>query len=104
MSIDANERVALGRTNSCVPRNRLIDAAIQPLVVPLWLGAEHPGAEKGARLLADELAERWNRPDRTYLADRLHDCEIIATPVPDDSNSCPRSRRPAATWRTGSRR
>ncbi len=87
MSIDATERVALGRTNSRVPRNRLIDAAIQPLVVPLWLGAENPGAEKGARLLADELAERWNRPDRVHLAERLHEPEIIATPVPDDART-----------------
>src|SRR5687768_4387904 len=86
MSIDATERVALGRNNSRVPRNRLTYAAIQPLVVPLWLGAENPGAEKGARLLADELAERWNRPDRDHLAERLRTPRVITTPVPADAD------------------
>ena len=86
MSIDATERVALGRNNSRVPRNRLTYAAIQPLVVPLWLGAENPGAEKGARLLADELSERWNRPDRDHLAERLRTPRVIATPVPADAD------------------
>jgi len=87
MSIDATERVTLGRALSRVPRNRLTWAAIQPLVVPLWLGSENPGAEKGARLLADELAERWDRPDRAHLAERLKAPEVIPTPVPDDARA-----------------
>lgn len=86
MSIDANERVALGHPHSRVPRNRLTWAPIQPLVVPLWLGAENPGAEKGARLLADELAERWQRPDRDHLAQRLRPIDVIQTPVPSDAD------------------
>ncbi len=86
MAIDANERVALGHPVSRVPRNRLTWADIRPLVVPLWLGAENPGAEKGARLLADELAERWRRPDRDHLATRLQPIEIIDTPVPHDAD------------------
>lgn len=87
MSIDAAERVALGRTLSRVPRNRLTWAAIQPLVVPLWLGAENPGAEKGATLLADELAVRWNREDRNHLADRLKPAESVAVPEPHDART-----------------
>lgn len=87
MSIDATERVALGRTLSRVPRNRLTWASIQPLLVPLWLGSENPGAEKGARLLADELAERWNRPDRAHLAERLLEPEIIPSAVPADAST-----------------
>jgi arginase len=86
MAIDANERVALGHPVSRVPRNRLTWANIHPLVVPLWLGAEHPGAEKGARLLADELAERWRRPDRDHLSSRLQPIEIVDTPVPHDAD------------------
>jgi arginase len=86
MSIDANERVALGHHYSRVPRNRLTWANIRPLVVPLWLGSENPGAEKGARILADELAERWNRPDRVHLEQRLQPPEVIATPVPSDAD------------------
>lgn len=86
MAIDANERVALGHPVSRVPRNRLTWANIRPLVVPLWLGAENPGAEKGARLLAEELAERWNRPDRQHLADRLQPIDVIDTPVPHDAD------------------
>lgn len=87
MAIDANERVAPGQQASRVPRNRLTWATIRPLIVPLWLGAEHPGAEKGARLLADELAERWNRPDRDHLEARLSDPEVIPTPVPSDADT-----------------
>lgn len=86
MSIDANERVALGHHTSRVPRNRLTWGAIRPLIVPLWLGAENPGAEKGARLLAEELAERWNRPDRDHLARRLEASEVIVTPEPPDAD------------------
>jgi arginase len=59
---------------------------IHPLAVPLWLGAEHPGAEKGARLLADELAERWRRPDRQHLSSRLQPIEIVDTAVPHDAD------------------
>ena len=55
MSIDPGEHVALGQRHSRVPRNRLTAAPIQPLIVPLWLGAERQGAEKGARLLAADL-------------------------------------------------
>jgi len=87
MSIDAAERVALGRTHSRVPRNRLTWAAIRPLVVPLWLGAEHPGAEKGATVLAGELAERWNREDREHLAARLQPAEVIEVPEPHDART-----------------
>ncbi len=87
MAIDPGEHVALGQRHSRVPRNRLTDATIRPLVVPLWLGAERPGAEKGARLLADELAERWDRPDRAHLASRLESPEIIDTPVPHDAET-----------------
>ena len=87
MAIDAAERVALGRSHSRVPRNRLTWAEIQPLVVPLWLGAEHPGAEKGATLLADELAVRWDRADREHLASRLQPPEVVAVPVPHDAST-----------------
>lgn len=67
-------------------RNRAAYGPVRPLVVPLWLGAERRGVDKGAVELASALRDRWGRADRAALAARLLPDQVIPTPVPPDAD------------------
>lgn len=66
-------------------RNRLGSAPIRPIHVPMWLGAERPGAEAGPAAIASTLRRRWNGTDREHLAARLLDDLHIPVDIPADA-------------------
>lgn len=61
------------------PRSRLRDAPIQPIVAPLWLGAERPGVDLGGALLAERLT------GNPALDHRLRQPIILHAPEPLDA-------------------
>lgn len=67
------------------PRNWLRSAPIQPILAPIWLGCERPGAELGPGILANGLIARWNRSDRRYLQADLLPAIAIPAPQPADA-------------------
>ena len=67
-------------------RNWLRSAPIQPLLAPIWLGAERPGAELGPGILADGLIARWNRADRRHLQSDLLAAIIVPALEPADAH------------------
>lgn len=67
-------------------RNRLTVAPFCPIVAPLWLGAERPGADQGAHALLDAFRNRWT-PDRVGdQFDRLRDAVELEIDVPQDAD------------------
>jgi len=66
-------------------RNRLLGAPIQPIVAPVWLGAERHGAELGATALHEALRSLWTPQSVGSHADRLRDAVILDCPVPEDA-------------------
>lgn len=75
--------------------NRLLTTPIRPIAVPLWLGCERRGVERSAAVLDAGLRARWDRPDRTHLADRLRETVTIRVEEPADAE-----RRLGRGWRT----
>ncbi|CAN5648443.1 arginase [soil metagenome] len=68
-------------------RNRLTVAPFCPIVAPLWLGAERPGADLGAPALLDAFRNRWTL-DRVGgdQFDRLRDARELQIDVPEDAD------------------
>jgi arginase len=70
-------------TTTC---NRLTDAPITPIVVPMWLGAERPGPDLGATALHRALRDRWTSDRAGSHHGRLGASVHIPCPVPADIN------------------
>jgi arginase len=70
------ERLAL------VAGNRLVSGPVQPVVVPLWLGAERPGVDEGAAELDAALRVRWQDRDFPELLARLAPAREVTVAVP----------------------
>ncbi len=62
--------------------NRLAQAPIRPLLVPLWLGAERRGAEEAPAALDRGLRRRWAVRERPALLARLGPSETIPVASP----------------------
>lgn len=74
-------------SGSMLDQNRLLTAPVRPIVVPLWLGCEQRGVERGAALLGAGLGTRWDRPDRAHLAARLRETVTIPVDEPIDAGA-----------------
>jgi arginase len=74
--------VATAETTVSTPPNRLRAHPIQPVVAPLWLGAERRGVELGAVALDAGLRARWERRQDFARARRALDSITIPTPEP----------------------
>lgn len=79
--------VGLGRGERETPvaGNRLAAGRVQPVLVPLWLGAERPGVDEGAAELDAALRVRWQ--DRAFpgLLARLAPAREVAVSAPPDA-------------------
>ncbi len=65
--------------------NRAIAGSIQPIEVPLWLGAERPGVEQAAAAIGTGLRQRWITRQRPELQQRLSAPVTIAVDTPADA-------------------
>lgn len=71
--------------------NRATSGPIQPIEVPLWLGAERPGVEQAAAAIAAGLRQRWSVRQRPELLNRL--AIPITIPVTTPANAHSRLHR-----------
>jgi arginase len=86
MMFDQRTMRSEGTTAAC-QQNRLLTAPIRPVVVPLWLGCERRGVDTGALALDAGLRQRWDRPDRAHLADRLRETVTIPVHEPAEADA-----------------
>jgi arginase len=71
--------------------NRLVEGLVQPIVAPLWLGAERRGVDLGAWQVENGLRRRWERGYGSGSADRL--LPTIEIPVAEPADAEPRLHR-----------
>lgn len=67
-------------------RNRLTVAPFCPIVAPLWLGAERPGADRGAEALLGAFRNRWTLERVGDHFDRLLDAVELKIDVPQHAD------------------
>ncbi len=73
--------------------SRLRGAEIQPIVAPLWLGAERRGPDLGAGVIAKGLRSRWQRQQMTGQLARLQPEIALSLPETDHIESKLNQRR-----------
>jgi arginase len=65
---------------------RVAAGPVRPIVVPLWLGAERRGVERGAEAIASGLWDRLARSQHGGLDTRLLPPAMVPAPEPDDAD------------------
>jgi arginase len=76
------QAVVIAETVVSTPQNRLRVHPIQPIVAPLWLGAERRGVDLGAFALEAGLRARWERRQDFTNARRALESVTIPSPEP----------------------
>lgn len=65
--------------------NRLTTGSVRPIGVPLWLGAEQPGADLAPAAIDAGLRRRWERGGRPGLLARLEPATTVQIATPPDA-------------------
>lgn len=84
---------ALAQPAASSDASRLRGASIQPIVAPLWLGAERRGPDLGASAIANGLKSRWQRQQLTGQLARLRPALTLDLPEPAQVESKLNQRR-----------